>query len=144
MRLEARSLLERAAALLALLALSLTACGDDDGGDVLRADAPVLDDEDQARLQVHLSELSSAQVTQSQSVVGGGYGYSPADRYVTGYPSDWQTPLERCQTLADWIGELDGPPSTVPVQIVESRDDGTGMYDWVARGEGGGTCEEPA
>ena len=143
MNLQSRPLLLRVAALLALLTLPLVACGDDDGGDDLRADAPVLDEEDQARLREHLSELSSAQVRESQSVVGGGYCYSPADRYVTGYPSDWQSPLERCQTLADWIGEMDGPPSTVPVQIVETREDGTGMYDWVARGEGGGICEEP-
>lgn len=82
------------------------------------------------------------QAQEHQDVSGGGYGYSQADRFVTGYPSDYQTPLERCQTLADALGELDRPPGTVPVQIVTSRDDGSGMYDALVRGEAGGVCEE--
>lgn len=126
----------------AALVLALTGCGGDDSSDAHRADAPVLSEEDEALLEARLTELSTRQVREQRSVSGGGYSYSPADRFVTAYPSDWQTPVERCQAIADHLAELEGPPGTVPIQVVEERDDGTGILDRLVRGEGGGTCSE--
>lgn len=123
------------------------ACGDDDnsnGASVAPStnESVALSADEKAQLEERLAELATEQVQQSGSVSGGGYGYSTADGTVAGYPSDWQTAIERCQAVADALGELDGPPGSVPIEIHAPRNDGTGEYDVLAAGRGGGTCEE--
>lgn len=131
-----------ALAMAAGLILALAACGGDGSSEAGATPDVSLSEQERSQLDERLIELANAQTAQSGSVSGGGYGYSPADGFVTGYPSDWQTALERCQALADAVGELDGPAGDVPIKIVSPRNDGTGEFDVVASGTGGGTCEE--
>jgi len=113
----------------------LAACGDDDGGG-----SAVLDEADQAVLQEELDAYGTELLNEHGELGHGGLSYSPADGNVTGYGSDVIDPVEKCQRYADRIGTLDGPPATVPIQIISMHDDGRG-FDVLAEGTGGGTCE---
>ena len=126
-----------AAAIVALIML-ISACGDDDGG----AEPTILDTDDQALVQAELDRYGTELLNEHQDVGVGGMSYSTHDGYVTGFINgDVFTPVEKCQHYADMLGELDGPPSTVPVQIVRYIDDGAD-YEVLAKGAGGDRCEE--
>ena len=125
-----------AAAIVALIML-ISACGDDDGG----AEPTILDTDDQALVQAELDRYGTELLNEHQDVGVGGMSYSTHDGYVTGFINgDVFTPVEKCQHYADMLGELDGPPSTVPVQIVRYIDDGAD-YEVLAKGAGGDRCE---
>jgi hypothetical protein len=124
-------------ALTLALLLAPTACGDDDGSS---AGVEVLSAEEQEQVDERLRLLVRELAEENSSIVGGGFMYVRADRVVTGYPSDWQTPLERCQAVADALGELDGPAGVVPIRIIDPHDGDQGTFDVVAAGRAGETC----
>lgn len=128
----------RSAAAIVALIMLLAACGDDDGG----GGPTVLDDDDQALVQEELDRYGTELVNEHQDVGVGGMSYSSHDGHVTGFINgDVFTPVEKCQHYADLLGELEGPPSTVPVQIIRYVDDGADL-EVLAEGVGGGRCEE--
>lgn len=118
-----------------LLPLGLLACGGDDGPDVLS-------ESDQKVVQENLSEWGAELLIEHDDIGYGGMTYNERDRAVIGGASgDVVVPVEKCQIYADRLGGLDGPPSTVPVQII-TTDVGPGDDHVLAEGAGGGQCKE--
>ncbi|MFP4513835.1 MAG: hypothetical protein ACLFRV_12880 [Acidimicrobiales bacterium] len=128
----------RSVAAVAALMLLLAACGDDDG-----AGRPtILDDDDQALVQQELDRYGTELLNEHQEVGVGGMSYSSHDGHVTGFLNgDIFTAVEKCDQYADMLGELEGPPGTVPVQIIRYIDDGAD-FEVLAKGAAGDRCQE--
>jgi len=147
----------RLLAIAAAAVLITAACGGDDGasnggaggdqateeaGPPSRHSLELLSEDDQERLNSHISEFVSRRVTEEQSVDVPNFHYGPFERLVTGFVPDGWDLLESCQEMLDLIAVLDGPPGTVPVRVIRYVEGGGGEYEVRAWGPAGGTCAE--